>query len=653
MSSTSLTDQDIEEWLNLLTDPYDPSFEEYTKFIADHEENKDQINKYFEQYSISIPTLSMGTRMTSSMIDSKTSFKNFASSKCCICIEICRSDNYVFMFPCNHNIHIKCLRECLQTSHRECPVCKTVIGHIVDINDNVYTISEFLNIYPDGIDITIDHTSSAISSQSLTSAIRITSRSISSPLGISRSITSPIGVSNYQTREEFRLKESIAVVKSTRTIHETSKLKLLWDSKLEIDDKNVGVFVVETPNVEEEYLDSDIIIMLDNSGSMQNCLSLCKTILREVIKDLKKGQRLSLMTFESLSRHIIPLRIISQNDITTIEKLINEIKSEGGTNYQKAWNSLIEIANDSKRTSDDERNLTVIWLTDGEPSQDLSGLNQYDVSVNTVNQFYTLFPLVSFNIISIGDNVRSEILTPKLLCNSTSRGDLGQYFHCENASQIRDTLDQITGGVSNIHSKSLVIRFNKDIVVHSSSAKKIDDETVIEIPFMKMSDNLDIVCEFPTSMNCDYITCEYQHVTPEGDILEIAKLEHQDLPDRLTTHYINRRFTLLKLEKIHNSTISKKIKTTQLRTIKDASTIIKYGEYLQEVLYAVDTYLEANQVASLSTIPGYRQKSARTISNQLEAVRSSSISDSARLTSGSVCLGVATITEEGDDDEGN
>ena len=538
-------------------------------------------------------------------------FMNYGISTCVICLgNFTNLDECLFLFPCSHNVEEDCFKEYIKNANGvcKCPLCNQEIQTIMFNDQTHLTPQQYKDnnyqrnllddeIAPPSILNTVMRFAS--------SSIGYTSRCNSSAINYA---------SDYENIHdtEFIVKPSIQV-ESNLQRNTGSEIKLFWDKR---EDENKGIVVVTTPSDDQLY-NTDILIAIDNSGSMSgNKIEICKSSLKLLITMLKDGQRLSLFIFDDIAVQLIELRPIKTGDLSTINKIIDGIKAHGGTNYRVIWQALAKVSEEAKSNSVKERDLTVIWLTDGEPGE--------DVTLKVVDDFYEANPNVSFNIISLGAGVNSSKLLPKLKYKGDTRGDLGTYVHCSTVEEIQPVLENIMGGVSNIHSRDIKLTFNKEIQVLSSYAIPENDEIIVSIPSMKMNDSLSLVCKFPDDMSNEFITCKY--VSSFDDSEQMVTSQKITLPDTLRIHFVNRRYLLQSLDSLHLDDGKSNIqKYNDYQQLKNDIKVEDYGEYYAEMNKVIDTYIASYAIYSPTNIPGYRPRVPdANVANTLASIRNTS-----------------------------
>ncbi|KAL7265161.1 hypothetical protein ACSBR1_003008 [Camellia fascicularis] len=96
----------------------------------------------------------------------------------------------------------------------------------------------------------------------------------------------------------------------------------------------------------------DLVTVLDVSGSLGGeKLEKMKIAMLFMIKKLSLSDRLSIVTFNEGSQRLCPLQQITENSQAKIEKLVNALVANGGTNISVGLQTSLKVLNDRKLTS--------------------------------------------------------------------------------------------------------------------------------------------------------------------------------------------------------------------------------------------------------------------------------------------------------------
>ncbi|XP_074318204.1 putative E3 ubiquitin-protein ligase EDA40 [Silene latifolia] len=109
----------------------------------------------------------------------------------------------------------------------------------------------------------------------------------------------------------------------------------------------------------------DIVAVLDVSGSMWGeKLEKLKTSMKFLLKKLDPIDRLSIVTFESTATRLCPLTGMNKNGQDKIEKLIDELDADGGTNISSGLQTALSVL--AQRRHRDGRTTAIMLMSDGQ-----------------------------------------------------------------------------------------------------------------------------------------------------------------------------------------------------------------------------------------------------------------------------------------------
>lgn len=168
----------------------------------------------------------------------------------------------------------------------------------------------------------------------------------------------------------------------------------------------------------------DMVILLDNSGSMSGDMETAKDACRELVSsmiDLSKN-RIGLISFETISRIE---SYLSQNQCNLIAK-INGIYASGGTNMTSALINAQEVLRDRKNSP------VIILVTDGYPNSPAQvDLRASELKYNENVRIIT---------IGVGSGVEDAFL--KQIASSPD-----DYYYVSDMSQLKNAFNEITQGL--------------------------------------------------------------------------------------------------------------------------------------------------------------------------------------------------------------
>ncbi|KAJ6714247.1 hypothetical protein OIU85_025818 [Salix viminalis] len=106
----------------------------------------------------------------------------------------------------------------------------------------------------------------------------------------------------------------------------------------------------------------DIVTVLDVSGSMASKLILLKRAVNFILQNLGPSDRLSIVTFSSSARRILPLRIMSGSGREDAIRVVNSLSAIGGTNIVAGLKKGIRVLEERRQHNSVA---SIILLSDG------------------------------------------------------------------------------------------------------------------------------------------------------------------------------------------------------------------------------------------------------------------------------------------------
>ena len=175
--------------------------------------------------------------------------------------------------------------------------------------------------------------------------------------------------------------------------------------------RNEAKITLNVKSIASVNLAKDVIFVLDKSYSMQgeklqklkdDALELTDMMLKD-----EKLHKIALVTFSTDSEIVTTFT----RDKTTIDNAINGMEAEGTTNYNAALKNVMKILQESNYKQQDGRELVILFLTDGLPTEDTPNevvtysilKEQYPYSiVNGVE--YEMGSSISYQLTRVSDN---------------------------------------------------------------------------------------------------------------------------------------------------------------------------------------------------------------------------------------------------------
>ncbi len=133
---------------------------------------------------------------------------------------------------------------------------------------------------------------------------------------------------------------------------------------------------------QQDYIAKDVIFVIDNSGSMQGeKIEQAKDALRFCVNTLKERDRFEIISFNSTIQSFQgELRRAGIDEIENARYFIDNLTASGGTNINEALLRALEMKRER-----DQRPASVVFLTDGLPTEGESDIKDIIQNVKDVN----------------------------------------------------------------------------------------------------------------------------------------------------------------------------------------------------------------------------------------------------------------------------
>lgn len=490
---------------------------------------------------------------------------NFVHHSCSICFEDYPTTNVISTTNCGHHSCKECMVDYLNNSNSTCFTCRGDISTISNIDWGTIPFSEFLekcelesNLFQNPISYGRQATNS-ICRQYTSACHRQVTQS---------SNTSSYVYDNRSSKHNIHLPEVPLQNISISSDTNSDSVSVLYSEKFEYKGTNLGTFILSSPFNDIVVKLFDIVFIIDVSGSMDGdrikfCKEAAKTIARSILNTL---MRLTIITFDNYAVQIIPLSQVTDSNIDKILSSIDKIRSEGGTDYNVAFQFLPTVISN--------RDTIVMFLSDGSPSN--------TTNLSLLRDLYQRFPQLIMYIISMGQDVDSKDLVP-LLCDR--HFDVGIYKHITNEGDFPVFVETVIGESTSIYASDLKITFS-GIEPISSKTKLVEDGTsTISVPLL-YSNN---ITQFAFTRNPDStlpisISVEY---TKDGIVNTVlADIDTENImSDTMSKHFSLKRYldrevnTLLSRNDITNKT-----KYELIKNIYDEAVVNKdsFGIFFEE-----------------------------------------------------------------------
>lgn len=188
-------------------------------------------------------------------------------------------------------------------------------------------------------------------------------------------------------------------------------------------------------------------------NSYQNKLAQAKNAAISAVRAMKKGDIVSIVSFDDRAEVVVPATKISKNNIEDIVKKISGLYARGSTNLHEGWaTSATEVA---KNISVDRLNRVVV-LSDGETNRGVVSTGQIS---DDVMKLYA--KQISTSTFGIGDRFNEDLL----LAMANNGG--GNFYYIEKDSQIDEFFREEFSGMENLAAQQIEVsvEFSSDVKI--------------------------------------------------------------------------------------------------------------------------------------------------------------------------------------------
>lgn len=404
---------------------------------------------------------------------------NFISTRGCHCfIQIKAPEEMAIIQDCGHTWHEKCLGKWL-SNNSTCPLCRITVTEISTINRGIEPIDKFRESYIESVKIFGDYDDNDDQEEF---------QNLPKPLTrqYTQSITSYIPHNpffNSNIEEDFNgyitglsvlpsLPNTFQNIKSQNNESSNNNCIALFSSPFEYNKTSLGTFVLSAPFSEcKRTNQTDCVVSFDGSGSMDgNAINLVKKIGFKIVDEIEKHIRLSITTFNNTSKQLTPLQQVTPENKSLYLSEIENIKADGGTNYNHAFSLISDIFDESGNLENVNR--IAIFVTDGQPSD--------NPDYKIIERMIQKYPMMKLYFISLGGNIDASEIVTKFLCNR--HPNLSIYKHCESLDDFGVFLQNIFADVDNVFATDVKITFENVKPISSKAIMNDDGSWIIKLP---------------------------------------------------------------------------------------------------------------------------------------------------------------------------
>lgn len=349
-----------------------------------------------------------------------------------------------------------------------------------------------------------------------------------------------------------------------------------------------GVKILGDKTEQGERNSTHTIILLDVSGSMDESdkLKNVKKSLNFLIKFLQSTDRLTLITFNSMSQIVIQNMNVTPEYLTTFQYTIDTIRAYGGTNLSSG---LLNVKSVLERCAVENQNISktgLIILTDGHANE---GLSRSDDILRIVESIKLSLPSLTITTIGYNEDHNAELL------KSIAVNGGGSYNIVNNNDQVATVFGEILGGLMTTVVQNCYVKFDstwKSLNMYTSTES--NGETILNIG--------DINAESETILL--FTNTNNSNVTVTG-------VRTKDFTT-ITQELLFNASTVSQNKQPYHITYIRLVVANILQNLK---TLTK--DYVRDILKPIKEYLE-QPINILHPLTSYLKQEITSIENQLE-----------------------------------
>jgi len=460
----------------------------------------------------------------------------FGHSNCPICFDDLNTINFIQSLPCGHSSCDQCLFRNISNGNNKCHTCREEVFNVFSTENNQESIQQFKT------------------------------RMEPSVLSLNSSIVIP----------------SLPPLDFVIPSNNTDQLVSLYNT-YDIDGESYGNIIL-MPKKAVIPNNSDVLLIIDNSPSMRNNIKLIIEATIEQINNIKPEQRLAIIIFNSVSKHLFALQPVTPENKQSLINLVRGITLTGGTNYDEPFKHAYDIFREADIANPigANRKKLIIFLSDGEP--------QHAPDLNILANLDATYPYSQRYIISIGNDVNAEQHLIPLLMNRSM--DLGKYYHCGNIDNFKNILAQIHGDNTDMYASSIKIIFENVIPIVSNFVIE-EGNYIMNFPVLNYGNSINISFKMSSSSiipTIRYIMELIDH-SPSFDFFQndIGNI----IPSSLTIFFTKNKLINTEINLImNNEECENSAKCAKLILLKTRITEEFYGIYYQEIINNLDVLIE-------------------------------------------------------------
>ena len=198
----------------------------------------------------------------------------------------------------------------------------------------------------------------------------------------------------------------------------------------------------------------DLVAVLDVSGSMQGeKIQLMKDSLQYLVEQLTPDDRISLVSFSSISRRLTPLLTVTPENKINIMTSINSLRSETSTNIEEGINRGLRVLRNRQFITPVS---AMFILTDGNDDAGITAKTRLS-NIITNELLSKTIPNLSVYCFGYGIDHDAETLS------SMSDNGNGLFYFIENISRLHEAFGKCLGGLISINAVDIILKIECNV----------------------------------------------------------------------------------------------------------------------------------------------------------------------------------------------
>ena len=227
----------------------------------------------------------------------------------------------------------------------------------------------------------------------------------------------------------------------------------------------INLFVPESKNLKIRW-NADLVCVIDISGSMAgDKIDLVKKSLKALVGIMEKTDRICIILFNDSAKNYFNLNYLTDNIKNKLNKIIDNIKAEGGTNIMSGLEIAVDVLINDKDKEKPNRASSIIFLSDGCDNK----FN--DIELAKKLRDLTKNKDLNFTLNTFGYGSDHDPRTMKRLSNIRD----GTFFYVDNYEKVAEYFGIVLGSCASViaNKASLVVELlNKNCQIKKIFGKE-------------------------------------------------------------------------------------------------------------------------------------------------------------------------------------